>query len=47
MLKIVGGLVLGVVLGLYVGLAFPHQLQDGLAKVGLSSILPTETTSKT
>ena len=47
MLNAPGDFVLGVVLGLYLGLAFPHEMHSGLTRVGLGSILPGGVETKT
>lgn len=40
MLRLLVGLVLGTVLGMYLASAYPHQLHSVLAQFGFSSSLP-------
>ena len=39
MLRFLVGLILGALLGMYLALAYPHQLHSVLAQIGLSSSL--------
>jgi hypothetical protein len=41
MLKFLAGMVLGGILAMYPALAYPQQLHNALAYVGLSSYLPS------
>jgi hypothetical protein len=40
-LKFLVGLILGALLGMYVALAYPHQLHNLLAQIGVSSSPPS------